>query len=47
MNAFRKHGVPEELAKGIKVDQLIVTKVDEAKASLLLGLCMSRQGRPT
>ena len=37
MNAFRKHGVPEELAKGIKVDQLIVTKVDESESKLVIG----------
>jgi hypothetical protein len=37
MNAFRKHGVPEELAKGIKVDQLIVTKVNESESKLVIG----------
>jgi hypothetical protein len=37
MNAFRKHGVPEELAKRIKVDQLIVTKVDESESKFVTG----------
>ena len=37
MNAFRKHGLPEELAKGIKVDQLIVTRVDESESKFVIG----------
>jgi hypothetical protein len=37
MNAFRKHGVPEELAKSIKVDQLIVTKVDDSGNMFVIG----------
>jgi hypothetical protein len=37
MNAFRKHGVPEESTKGIKVDQLIVTKVDESENKFVIG----------
>ena len=37
MIAFRKHGVAEELAKGIRIDQLIVTKVDESESKLVIG----------
>jgi hypothetical protein len=37
MNAFRKHGLPEELAKRIKVDQLIVTRVDESETKFVIG----------
>jgi hypothetical protein len=37
MNAFRKHGLPEELAKGIKVNQLIVTKVDQSESKFVIG----------
>ncbi len=37
MNAFRKHGVPEESSKDIKVDQLIVTKVDESENKVVIG----------
>jgi hypothetical protein len=37
MNAFRKHGVPEELAKRIRIDQLVVTKVDESESKLVIG----------
>jgi hypothetical protein len=37
MNTFRKHGVPEELAKDIKIDQLIVTKVDESESKFVIG----------
>jgi hypothetical protein len=37
MNAFRKHAVPEELAKDIKVGQLVVTKIDESESNFVIG----------
>jgi hypothetical protein len=37
VNAFRKHGVLEESTKSAKVDQLIVTKVDESDNKLVIG----------
>lgn len=37
MNAFRKHGVPEAFAKGIKFDQLVVTSVDESESKFVIG----------
>jgi hypothetical protein len=44
MNAFRKHGVPGELAKSIKVDQLIVTKVDESESKFIGSLYVEAKG---
>jgi hypothetical protein len=38
MNAFQKHGVPEEFAKSIKFDRLIVTKVDDSESKYVIGL---------
>jgi len=37
MNEFRKHGVPAGLAKDIKVNQVIVTRVDDSESSFLIG----------
>jgi hypothetical protein len=37
MNAFRKHGLPEVLANSIKVNQLIVTRVDESESKFVIG----------
>lgn len=37
MNEFRKHGVPEELATKIKVDRLIVTRIDNSEDDFLIG----------
>jgi hypothetical protein len=37
MSEFRKHGVPDALAKNIKFDQLVVTKVDDTEAEFLIG----------
>jgi hypothetical protein len=45
MNAFRKHGLPDESAKGVKFDQLIVTKVDQSESKLVIGsLYVETQG---
>ncbi|HKM89713.1 MAG TPA: hypothetical protein VJX29_03785 [Candidatus Acidoferrales bacterium] len=37
LNVFRKHRVPEELAKSIKVERLIVTKADESESKFVIG----------
>jgi hypothetical protein len=37
MNVFRKRGVPAELAKSIKADQLIVTKIDDSDSKFVIG----------
>jgi hypothetical protein len=37
MNAFRKRGVPEQSAKDIKSDRLVVTKVDDSESKLVVG----------
>jgi hypothetical protein len=37
MNVFRKRGVPAELAKSTKADQLIVTKIDDSDSKLVIG----------
>jgi hypothetical protein len=37
MSIFRKHGVPETLAKDIKVNHLIMTKVDESESIFAIG----------
>jgi hypothetical protein len=37
MNEFRKQGVPDEFAKGVKFDQLVVTKVDQSDARFVIG----------
>lgn len=37
MSEFHKHGVPDALAKNIKFDQLIVTKVDDTETEFLIG----------
>lgn len=37
MNEFRKRGVPEAMASDIKIDQLIVTKIDDSNSQFLIG----------
>lgn len=37
MNEFRKHALPETLAKNIKIDQLVVTKLDDTDSEFLVG----------
>ncbi len=37
MREFQKHGLPEEFAKRIKIDQLVVTKVDQSENKSLIG----------
>jgi hypothetical protein len=37
MNEFRKHGVSQELATQIKVDRLVVTRIDYTKSEFLIG----------
>ena len=37
MNEFSKHGVPATLAKNIKFDRLVVTKLDDGEATFLIG----------
>ena len=37
LNEFRKHGVQEELANKIKVDHLIVTRIDHTESDFLIG----------
>ncbi len=37
MSEFHKHGVPDVLAKNIKFDRLIVTKVDDTHTEFMIG----------
>lgn len=37
MNEFRKHGVPAGMASDVKIDQLIVTKIDDSNNQFLVG----------
>ena len=40
MNEFRKHGVPDAWAKKIKVDRLVVTKLDDSGSEFVIGLLL-------
>ena len=37
IESFRRHGVPEQLAKDIKINQLIVTGIDNSDSEFLVG----------
>lgn len=37
MNEFRKHGVSEGMASAVKIDQLVVTKIDDSNSQFLIG----------
>ncbi len=37
MNEFRKHGVSAGMASDVKIDRLIVTKIDESNSQFLIG----------
>lgn len=37
MNEFRKHALPATLAKNIKIDKLVVTKLDDTDSEFLVG----------
>lgn len=37
MNEFQKHGVPEGMAGAVKIDQLVVTKIDDGNSQFLIG----------
>ncbi|MGB6484444.1 MAG: hypothetical protein WBE86_13240 [Candidatus Acidiferrales bacterium] len=37
MNEFQKHDVPAEMASDIKIDQLVVTKIDDSNSLFLIG----------